>query len=192
MRSLLADTNGDGFIDAEELEAGFQMMGQMRRQSSIRRMITFADKDNNQKIDFDEFCDLMELAEASDTAAFDAVLVKKEQEPLSVDAAKEKRRVIRALGRPKLTKDELTASVYGKLSSLWEEEETPEMVAIKIRRFDEVIESLGKSSKKAYGLALEKIPERVDTDEYKLMFLRAELYDSKVRCVASEGVDFCL
>mmetsp|Transcript_20591 Transcript_20591/g.35115 ORF Transcript_20591/g.35115 Transcript_20591/m.35115 type:complete len:108 (-) Transcript_20591:18-341(-) len=59
----LFDTNNDGMIDADELQAGFEGFGQKRRRSSILRMIDLADKDDNKMVDFEEFVMLMKEAE---------------------------------------------------------------------------------------------------------------------------------
>uniref|UniRef100_A0A7S1D342 EF-hand domain-containing protein n=1 Tax=Cyclophora tenuis TaxID=216820 RepID=A0A7S1D342_CYCTE len=170
----LFDTNKDGMIDAEELQAGFEEFGQKRRRSSIIRMIDQADKDDNQKVDFEEFVLLMKEAEMDGTVERAMATTKSPEE---VDAEQAEKELRKRLNRPNLTRDDINASIYGNLSGV-RVSETPELISSKIRMFDEEISQIKEGKKKAFLIAMEKNPDKID-DKHKLMFLRAELFNSK-------------
>jgi len=177
----LFDTNNDGMIDADELQAGFEGFGQKRRRSSILRMIDLADKDDNKMVDFEEFVMLMKEAEMD--GSIERAMAEKNKPQDIVDPEQAERDLRRRLERPNLTRDDINASIYGNLSGV-KVNETPELITSKTKMFDDEIAQMKPTKKKAFLMAVEKIPDRIN-DKHKLMFLRAELFNSKkaaIRC----------
>ena len=71
----------------------------------------------------------------------------------------------------------LTPDVYGQVHP----EETDDMIAQKLRAFEEEVEKLPADTKKSIQQAQEKCPELL-TKEFKLMFLRSEVFNADVSC----------
>uniref|UniRef100_A0A7S3L0N6 CRAL-TRIO domain-containing protein n=1 Tax=Amphora coffeiformis TaxID=265554 RepID=A0A7S3L0N6_9STRA len=67
----------------------------------------------------------------------------------------------------------LTADVYGQLHPV----ETDEMIAQKLKQFEEELEKLPQDQKHGLQQAQEKCPAEL-TNEFKLMFLRSEVFNA--------------
>ena len=55
----LFDTNGDGTFDQMEFEAAFNVLDIEVKVADLRRLIALSDKNNDGKIDFPEFNDML-------------------------------------------------------------------------------------------------------------------------------------
>ncbi|XP_052769115.1 calmodulin-A-like isoform X1 [Mya arenaria] len=53
------DRDGSGAISIKELEIAMRSLGQNPNEEELERMIKEVDKDGNQELDFEEFCELM-------------------------------------------------------------------------------------------------------------------------------------
>lgn len=69
----------------------------------------------------------------------------------------------------------LTPDDYGQLHP----EETEEMITRKMKAFEEEVEKLPANAKKSIVQAQEKCPDQL-TKEFKLMFLRSEVFNADV------------
>ena len=171
------DKNGDGWIDADELQAGFESFGQKRRRSSIVRMMDDAVvNDEPQKMmDLEEFAFLIKAANMDGT--IERAMAKK-RNPKDVDMVKEEKDLKKRYGRPRLSRDDLSASLYGNLTASTKSEESPEYLQTKLEEFEQELTKMNDQEKKDYHRA--QANGRVD-DKHKAMFLRAELFDAEVR-----------
>lgn len=66
--------------------------------------------------------------------------------------------------------------IYGQVHP----NETEELIAAKIREFESVVEKISDKKKKCLLQAQIRCPELL-TDDFKLCFLRCDLFDAKVR-----------
>ena len=53
------DTNGDGVFDQKEFEAAFTVLEIKFKVADLRKLIDLSDKNNDGKIDFAEFHDML-------------------------------------------------------------------------------------------------------------------------------------
>ena len=53
------DTNGDGVFDQKEFEAAFTVLEIKFKVADLRKLIDLSDKNNDGKIDFNEFHDML-------------------------------------------------------------------------------------------------------------------------------------
>lgn len=66
--------------------------------------------------------------------------------------------------------------IYGQRHPI----ECPELIAVKLKELNVELDNLPASDKQGWEQAKTKCPDLVNEDTYKLMFLRAEVYNADV------------
>mmetsp|Transcript_7639 Transcript_7639/g.10882 ORF Transcript_7639/g.10882 Transcript_7639/m.10882 type:complete len:380 (-) Transcript_7639:254-1393(-) len=156
------DLNGDGVIDLEELQLGLQGMdGISRRQASVRTLVNSVDTEDNKngKLSFDTFVKLMRSNELEEF--FEKGKRKEKSKTYSLE------------------------SFYGQTPT---PEETTGLIEKKMKELDEELKGIPDKQKAGYMQALEKCPDMVDDHNFKLLFLRCEVF--RVKAAAKRYVEY--
>lgn len=153
------DVNQDGVVDMEEFYEGLQARGVSRRRVSVVRIFNTADTNNDGVLDEDEFVELLKTDEMQEYFA---------TEQAEVDKAQKRRSVA-------MMTSGLFKEIYGQKPAM---PETTEIVKEGIVGMKAELEEIADSKKSAFKKASSKCPELL-TDEFMLMFLRCDLFDTK-------------
>mmetsp|Transcript_16114 Transcript_16114/g.19625 ORF Transcript_16114/g.19625 Transcript_16114/m.19625 type:complete len:376 (+) Transcript_16114:218-1345(+) len=141
------DIDGNGKIDANELDIGLRNAGMNRCRESIIKMIDDVDTDNDHELDFDEFLNLIQSEQL--TGLFEGEMTQALEWQQSTVGLQ---------------------SIYGQCPT---PPETEESVKTGLARLQ--IELEGIKKKKGFNQALQKCPHLID-DDFLLMFLRTEVF----------------
>jgi len=141
------DVDGNGKIDANELDIGLRNAGMSRRRESVIKMIDDVDTDNDHELDFDEFLNLIQSEQL--TGLFEGEMTQALEWQQSTVGLQ---------------------SIYGQCPT---PPETEESVKTGLARLQ--IELEGIKKKKGFNQALQKCPHLID-DDFLLMFLRTEVF----------------
>lgn len=174
------DVDGDGYVDLDELDAGFAKLGKAQRQSVLVRLVETIDKDANMKLDFEEFCDLMKMQNIDEE-------FRHEMEEAEADPEQEAKRMsisemdldkilMSKFGDMLATNDIRRGSVYGNLAPV---ERSGDQIVQDLKAMDGALELISDGDKKIFIQAKAKCPELLG-DKIKIMFLRAEHFNGKV------------
>mmetsp|Transcript_48297 Transcript_48297/g.56457 ORF Transcript_48297/g.56457 Transcript_48297/m.56457 type:complete len:378 (-) Transcript_48297:224-1357(-) len=143
------DIDGNGKIDANELDIGLRNAGMSRRRESVIKMIDDVDTDNDHELDFDEFLNLIQSEQL-------AKLFEDEK-------THELKRQSVCVG---------LQNIYGQTPT---PPETEESVKAGLERLQVELDGIKGENKKGFNQALEKCPHLID-DDFLLMFLRTEVF----------------
>lgn len=164
----LLDVNQDNQVDFNELQMG---MGKSVRSSVLVRAIESVDDNEDNMLNFDEFKELMKNPE------IDKTLLDEEKATTSDEAELEKMLLGRLGKAMTASQDMRRSSMFGRVAVA---DESGRDLVKGLRGLDQELLSISDSKKKQYLQAKEKCPQLIG-DKFKLMFLRAEEYDPKVR-----------
>lgn len=178
----LFDQNGDGFIDLEELDTGFIELGQKQRRSMLVRMIETVDENQDHKIDFKEFIELMKLRQLDDQLRKELDATNREEGDEEGQALEEL--LMSRFGNMSLNEDIRRGSLYGRLAAT---DETPQAIVKALKEMDVQIGKIPDKKKTAYLQAKEQCALLMG-DKFMLMFLRADRFIAKASDISKPNV----
>ena len=147
------DLDGNGKIDAHELDLGLNTFGMARRQASVIKMIDSVDTNNDGELDIDEFINLVQSEQLA--------------------------RLFANREKAELKRQQSTVGfqhIYGQTPT---PPETEESIKAGLEQLQVELDTIGDEKKKGFNQAITKCPHLID-NAFLLMFLRTEVFHAGV------------